>query len=269
MTVKRLGLFGLLALAIAIRAHAQATPLIYPGWTQGLQALAAAGAESGAMTPQLANVANTLETAIATAQEAIYAFQALQQQAEAFQALTSGNWNGFVAAVNDEAQALGTIDTAWRALPSLSQMQQIKSFVASSDYATASRTVENLASNWANFDNVIQDTNMTVQDFTYRQNLERQILSAAQRPNADGSVSLSGQLQLTQESLAVIEGDLSDMETTTLAAQTYEEGVHEQAVAQEALDAKASDEFWYGQSGAALSSGIGPAELGMMIGIRW
>lgn len=262
-------LVAVLFVIASVGAHAQAAPLINPGWAQGALGAAAAGAESGALTTRLANVVNTLETAISTAQEAIYAFGALQQQVEAVKSLANGNWQGFVDAVNYEAQAMGTINAAWKALPSLGQMKQIAQFVASSNYATASRNVGNLAANWANFNNVVKDTNITARDFSYRAQLERQILAQAQVANSDGSVSLAAQLQLTQESLGVVQGDLSDLATSVLAAQTYEEGIHQEAVVQAELDRKAANAFWYGENGGAYSSSVTPEQMGNLIGIRW
>lgn len=266
---RRLVLLIVVLAVSAVRAQAQLAPLVNPGWAQGPAGAAAGGAESGALTTKLANVVNTLETAISTAQEAVYAFQALQQQAQALKSLSSGNWQGFVSAVNEEAQAMGTIDAAWKALPSLGQLKQISQFVASSSYATANQAVGDLAANWANFNNVVEDTDMTARDFSYRAQLEKQIMAEAQASNGDGSVSLGAQLQLTQESLGVVQGDLSDLETTTLAAQTYEEGIHQEAVVEAELDAKAAGEFWYGQNGGAYSSAITAKRMGGLIGIRW
>jgi len=267
MRWKGLAVIGALTLAITAQAHAQVSPLVNPsGWLGDPQAVAAAAAESATGSTELAKVANTLSTAISTAQEAIYTFQAMQAQVQALQSLSQGDWEGFVQAVDYETQAIGTVNAAWQSLPDMKAISpELATYVGSSDYQTASTTIGNLATNWANFDNVVQQTNGTIQDMKYRAQMAGRIMEESKEPQNDSPVS---QLQLTTQELGLVEGDLQDMEDTTLAAKTYEDGLHAQAEAQAELDKKAYDNFEFGNSQFARSN-YTPEQMQQMIGIKW
>lgn len=266
VVARRLCLVGLCAVIAAAQAHAQLSPLVSPATI--LENSAAAAGESVTLGKDLANTLNTLETAMAAVDEAMNTVTIIQNQVQALQSLGQGDWQGFVQAVNYETEAIATVNSAFQQLPQLNGLDSsIASYTQGTDYKTASQALSNLAQNWANFDNVVQQTNGTIQDMKYRAKLEQGIMSQSEANNQNGRGSVVTQLQLTTQQLGLLQGTLGDMENTTLSAQIYEQGIHDQAVAQMAANSKLMEQFELGY-GSAVESETTPEEMRKWTGIQ-
>ena len=191
---------------------------------------------------QAQRYAQTIQNAI---QELQTADQALQYQIQALQQLDSGTWNGFVKAWDMETGAINEYTALVAQLPSLSQIQAVSDLVQTQGYQAALSNMQTLQKNWGLASNIVHTTDTLVQNTAYRQQLWSQTLANSASSQSQGPVA---QLQAVNQALALLGGEVADLNVNMGSWKDYFVAQVEQQQMQQKIQQQEADQFIEGNS---------------------
>ena len=191
---------------------------------------------------QAQRYAQTIQNAI---QELQTADQALQYQIQALQQLDSGTWSGFVKAWDMETGAINEYTALVAQLPSLSQIQAVSDLIQTQGYQAALSNMQALQKNWGLATNIVHTTDNLVQNTAYRQQLWSQTLANSSSSQNQSAV---GQLQTVNQALALLGGEISDLNVNMGSWKDYFVAQVEQQRMQQQVQQQQADQFIEGNS---------------------
>ena len=191
---------------------------------------------------QAQRFAQTIENAI---QQLQTASESLQYQIQALQQLSTGSWQGFVNAWNDETVALNGYTQILEQMPSLADIQAVSDLIQSQGYKAALSNMQSLMKNWSLASNIVHSTDNLVKNTAYRQELWNDAMS-----NSANSQSTVGQLQTLNQALGLLGGEVQDLNLNMGSWKDYFVAQVEQQQMQQRIQDQEASDFMEGNAAA-------------------
>ena len=191
---------------------------------------------------QAQRFAQTIENAI---QQLQTASESLQYQIQALQQLSTGSWQGFVNAWNDETVALNGYTQILAQMPSLADIQAVSDLIQSQGYKAALSNMQSLMKNWSLASNIVHSTDNLVKNTAYRQQLWNDAMS-----NSANSQSTVGQLQTLNQALGLLGGEVQDLNLNMGSWKDYFVAQVEQQQMQQRIEDQEASNFMEGNAAA-------------------
>ncbi len=175
--------------------------------------------DPGTMAYYVNSLANALQTAQNTVSEVENTTAMLQAQYDALKSLSTGSWDGFVTAFDDETKALQDYSTVIAQLPTLGGpdgFEAINKLVQTAGYQDMAQSSANIATSMTAADRAVDATNTLYKNTIVRGQLWPQLL--AQSKSTD---SVTSQLQSLNSAMSLLGGELADLHTTLNAVANY------------------------------------------------
>lgn len=146
------------------------------------------------------------------AEQVSQANQMVQYQIQSLESLSQGDFEGIVEAVNYQAQSIGEFSNIVNDLDYLKEFEVLKQLLDSNDFNAFALDVQCLSDSVYASSDFLSKTLDLIENTEYRIERQQKIQSLSQNTN-----SIVGQLQLQQQSIALLQGELSDIVTASAA----------------------------------------------------
>ncbi len=205
--------------------------------------------DPGTIAERLADAERFAQTIQNAIQQLQTASQALQYQIQAAQDLGQGGWNGFVKAFDDEEAAISSYTSLVDNMPSLSDIAAVNDLINTQGYQAAKVNLDALNTRWYNADQAVHQTDTLFKNTATRENLWAQIQDQSQ--NGQNKNSTVSQLQLLDQQLGLLGGEMTDVHATLASYKQYEVALREQQDMARRVQVQQMDNYYTGTAFAS------------------
>lgn len=208
-------------------------------WGQGVSSVAVVSDSTQTLIHNIQDVMNAIQTVSNTLETVKGLSSMLQNQIKSFESLSNGTFDGLVQAWDYQVESLGNFSSVLDqadALPGLRKITDSESYLNTKD------SVKNLQKALRQDSNLLHATQATVKNAQQRAESFKNIQSASK--NTQSTVA---QLQLTNEAIGLVQGQLADVNSNLVALNMSVQTNNDAMAAQNEINQRMGKEFATGE----------------------